>query len=137
MKYPQHTLTANNGQVTVRRGDVEIYSFKADLVEEMSIEPRRLAGQDTPCAVLILRGAGPGGILFATHELAAEAMRVVDQARRRTMRVFDFNACDKHIRKGNGLHPPCVYEAKDYDVELLALGAKVGEQVVLVYGDTA
>lgn len=76
-----HTVTAENGMVTVCRNGVPIYSFKADLVEEMAIEPRKLAGHGTPCAVLILRGAGPGGILFETHELAAEAMRMIDGAK--------------------------------------------------------
>lgn len=51
------------------------------LVEEMAIEPRKLAGHGTPCAVLILRGSGPGGILFETHEIAAQAMRTIEVAK--------------------------------------------------------
>lgn len=134
-RLPTHTLAAENGLVSVSRDGVVIYTFKADLVEEMSIEPRKFNG--APCYLLAFKGAGPVGVLFSTHQLANDAMDVVINARRRTMRVFDFNACDKHIRKNSSLFPPCVYEANDYDVELLALGANVGEKVVLVYGDAS
>jgi len=97
-----HTVSAENGMVTVCRNDVAIYSFKADLVEEMAIEPRKLAGHGTPCAVLILRGAGPGGILFETHELAAQAMRTIEGAKsdtRHSWRWIPYDDCCELVCK--------------------------------------